>query len=162
MTYEVHNPEIQATLRSIAAKVGSQLPDKRWGFLLMLYEFGTEGDPGSTFYISNGARADCIKMLEDWIQRQGADGVVNTIPKGGTETSRKMRQEWHKVAAILLQRLGVDRVDITEEDITRLAAIPDASVVFGHGDDPKVLQVRLVSGDEARRIAEAEEAKRRT
>lgn len=158
--YEIDKPEIKELLQSIARRIGPSLPTA-WGFLLMLYEFGTDQHPGSTFYISNGDRKDCVKLLQDWLERQGADGVVNAAPSSGTQAARKMREEWHKVVAMLLVQRGVREASFTIEDVTKLSEIPDASVVFGGGGDPNVLTVRLVSGDEARQLALAQEEKER-
>lgn len=77
--YEINNPAIKATLQAISAKVKAGLPaDNSWGFLLCLFEWGTEGQPGSSFYMSNGERADTVKMLKEWIARQERSDETHT------------------------------------------------------------------------------------
>lgn len=67
--YEIQNDEIKATMREIGRKIDEPLPDG-WGFMLMIYEFGTVENPGANFYISKGSREDTIRMLKEWIARQ--------------------------------------------------------------------------------------------
>lgn len=67
--YEVDNPEIKATLRSISEKIGSALPPgKKWGFMLMLFEYGPNG---ANFYASSADRDDTLAVMKEWIAKQG-------------------------------------------------------------------------------------------
>lgn len=66
MSYEIDNPEIQSLLRSIAEKLGVQMP-QGWGFTLLLFEF-TPGN--SLFYISSAQRPDMVKTMQEFIRRQ--------------------------------------------------------------------------------------------
>lgn len=69
--YETHNPEIQALMLDIAKRIGGVMP-KGWGFMLHLFEFGTDENPGSSFYASSGDREDSIRMLKEWIAKSEA------------------------------------------------------------------------------------------
>lgn len=66
--YEVHNPEIQATLRSIGAKIGGALPEgNKWGFMLMIFEYG---QGGANFYMSSADRRDVMNLLKEWLIKE--------------------------------------------------------------------------------------------
>jgi len=147
--YEIENPAIKATLRDIAQKIGSALP-AGWGFLLHLFEFGTEDNPGATFYISNADRADAVRMLRAWIAKQepSIDGEVNP----DHPMTLGVRQQWHKIVALLLMRSGP--ASFSSDDFAALGAANVAVAVDDHHD---TLNVRLVSAAEAQRLAAAEQ-----
>ena|ERR1700683_3378328 len=63
--YQVANAEITETLRELAEKIDSKLP-QGWGFTLLLFEFDPDN---SLFYISNAQRQDIIKVMREWIAR---------------------------------------------------------------------------------------------
>ena len=59
-------------LQNAAAPFG-----KRYGFALFFFEFSDDPN-GLLTYISNGERADMIRMLEKWLERQKA-GDAGTL-----------------------------------------------------------------------------------
>lgn len=65
----------------------------------------------------------------------------------------QVREQWHKLCAIVLHRFGVENIEITAEDVERFSAHygKGAAVVCDTRDRRLVL--RLVSGDEAVRLA---------
>ena len=63
------------------------------------------------------------------------------------------RENWHKIAALLMQRLGADEVEITIEDVERLSA-RGVSIVIQ--DKNERLFVRLIGNAEAERLAREE------
>lgn len=68
--YENRNAEIEAALKDIGSRIGSQLP-KGWGFNLAISSFG---EHGSTFYLSNMDREGAIGMLRELIAKMEKEG----------------------------------------------------------------------------------------
>ena len=64
--YEVKNKPIQDLLKALATLIAHAMP-KDWGFTLMLFKYGPEGD---LFYISSAVREDMIKTMEEFIKKQ--------------------------------------------------------------------------------------------
>lgn len=62
------------------------------------------------------------------------------------QVTAMIHDHWHKMAALLMQKMGTNRVIITLDDINRLSEA-DVSIVFhGHRD---TLELRLVGREEA-------------
>jgi hypothetical protein len=57
---------LPAKMKEAFEAVAKVMPPKT-GILILTFDFGQGGGLG---YISNGNRADCIKMLEEWIAHQ--------------------------------------------------------------------------------------------
>lgn len=66
--FEVKSPEVEALLRDIGHAIGGRMP-KGMGFMLMLFDFG---ENGATFYISSAQRADMLKAMKEFIEKQEA------------------------------------------------------------------------------------------
>lgn len=66
-------------------------------------------------------------------------------------TTQTLRDHWHKIAILIMRKLGVEHVIITEKDIERLAE-HEGSYVFAH-DQRDGLHIRLVSREEGERLA---------
>lgn len=155
--YEVDKPEIQATLREIAEKIGKPLP-AGWGFLLMLFEYGSPGNPGANFYISSAERASVITMVREWLARQEREmkDAVHEQPIDGEinpdhMTTKRMRENWHKIVGLLLTALAPnERFVITSEMLDKLGQRNIAVAVKPQGSE---LLVYIVSEDEARELA---------
>lgn len=64
--------------------------------------------------------------------------------------TRQVHDHWHKVAAILMMRLGVDSYEITEEDVQRLGDNQRGVVADLRGGR---FVVRLVTMEEGERMA---------
>jgi hypothetical protein len=143
--YEVDNPVVKATLRDIAAKIGSALP-AGWGFLLHIFSFG---DKGSTFYISNAERADAIAMLREWIEKQNVDEINPEHP-----LVKQAHDHWHKIAALLLLKISAGDPArhhvVTSEDVAALGRL-DCAIAMK--DEPDGLHLFIVDTKEARRLA---------
>lgn len=146
--YEVNDTEAKATLRSISGKIGGALKDG-WGFLLMLYEYGTQDKPGAMFYASSSDRESTTRMLREWLERQEKD-----VNPNHPLTSR-LSGQWHKVAAILVSRCGAGGTVITAQEIEALGRTGAALVTAT--DTPEGLALRLVTGEESQRLAAAAE-----
>ena len=56
-------------------------------------------------------------------------------------TTQAVSNHWHKIAAILMQRLNVDHVVITVEDVNKLAG---GGVSITIDDQPDGIHLRLV------------------
>lgn len=67
----------------------------------------------------------------------------------------EMREQWHKVAAVIMYKLKVKEIVITLEDIAELDNFLDGGAICAHpsGD---VLKIFLVDGKEAQRLAREE------
>jgi hypothetical protein len=65
--FEVENDEVKALLRDISRIIKSQMPDG-WGFTLLLFSYGAGGD---LFYMSSAQRDDMIKLMREFIAKQG-------------------------------------------------------------------------------------------
>ena len=68
--YEIHDPEIEMLLRSLAKKIGGELPGG-WGFMLMLFQF-SEATGAPMFDISNADRKDVANVVREWLQEEAA------------------------------------------------------------------------------------------
>jgi hypothetical protein len=69
--HRVRDPEIEAHLRTFAARLTGDLPDDI-GFTLFLFPFH-DRKPSGVFYISNAQRADVILTLEAWLAQAKRD-----------------------------------------------------------------------------------------
>ena len=66
--------------------------------------------------------------------------------------TRATDEEWHKLCALILSKLGIDRIYIAAEDIAALEARPGGTVMLCHAHQES-LELRLVTEQEAERIA---------
>lgn len=64
--------EVRARMQAIARGVNSELPPG-YGFFVLCFPFGTSG---RVEYVSNGTRADVIKAMKEFIER-------NPMPEPG-------------------------------------------------------------------------------
>jgi hypothetical protein len=64
--------------------------------------------------------------------------------------TRQVHDHWHKVAAILMMRLGVDSYEVTEEDVLQLGDNQRGVVADLRGGR---FVVRLVTMEEGERMA---------
>jgi hypothetical protein len=67
--YEVHDPELEDTLKELGRYIDNKLPSE-FGFCLLLFTF----KPGATFYISNAERGTMLKALQEFIRSNKARG----------------------------------------------------------------------------------------
>lgn len=69
--------------------------------------------------------------------------------------TQEIRDHWHKIAAILLYKMGRTRIDITSDDVQSLNNVLEggAICVKEKGDH---LEVFLASAEEAQRLAKEE------
>jgi len=63
--------------------------------------------------------------------------------------TQAMHDQWHKVCAILMAKLGEDHVVITMDDVRQLD--PETSIVFQELGDG--IHLRMVGPEEAERLA---------
>lgn len=64
----------------------------------------------------------------------------------------QMREEWHKLCALLMQKFNVDRVEITMEDVDKLGRSPKNNImVHAHRSSP-VITLLLVDLPTAERL----------
>lgn len=69
-------------------------------------------------------------------------------------TTKGVHDHWHKLCAIVMQKLGVREIVITAEDVEFLASSPGgANIVADTRGGGEVLTLRLVDDAEARRLA---------
>lgn len=150
--YEVENEAIRATLNGIAGRIGASL-DKGWGFLLMLFEYGPKG---SMFYISSAERHDCMRMAQEWIDKQKAsDSLRQQELNPNDPTTRAVHDHWHKVVGLLLLRMaheqGVDplqvQVNFKQPDVDAFAAL--GRIAVGIKDDANGMTLSLTDEDTA-------------
>lgn len=66
--------------------------------------------------------------------------------------TRSTEAEWPKLCALVLSKLGIERIYITAEDIAALEARPAGTVMLCHAH-AESLELRLVTEQEAERIA---------
>lgn len=64
--------------------------------------------------------------------------------------TRELREEWHKVAALILFVLGKEKIEITVEDIERFNEADKANIVAA--PTGSVLRIYLVGDSEAARL----------
>jgi len=71
--YEVRNPEIERSLRTLATLLDEEVPEG-WGWGLFLVPFGeNEAEPkgkGAVFWISNSEREGMVDAVSGWIDLQ--------------------------------------------------------------------------------------------
>lgn len=65
--------------------------------------------------------------------------------------SRAFGDEWHKLCALILSKLGLDRIYITAEDIAALEARHGGAVILCHSRKDSI-ELRIVTEEEAERI----------
>jgi len=63
--FEVKNEEIKETMNDIGKLIASGLPEN-WGFTLLLFEYGPDGD---LFYISKAERKQMIEVMKEFIAK---------------------------------------------------------------------------------------------
>jgi len=150
--YEVENTAIRATLNSIAKRIGGEL-DKGWGFLLMLFEYGPKG---SMFYISSAERVDCMRMAQEWINKQKDSDLLRMQELNPDDAATKaVHDHWHKIVALLMMRMAADKgvdvmqlqVNFKQPDIDAFAALGRAAV--GIKDDAEGLTLFVATEDDA-------------
>lgn len=66
-------------------------------------------------------------------------------------TSKALHDNWHKVAAIIMHKMGITETVITQEDLRAFQAQPNMHILADGQDDG--IKVSLVTEAEARRIA---------
>lgn len=66
--------------------------------------------------------------------------------------TRMAYDEWPKLCALILSKLGIDRIYIAAEDIAALEARPGRTVMLCHAHQESI-ELRLVTEQEAERIA---------
>lgn len=148
--YEVENDAIRATLNGIAKRIGASL-DEGWGFLLMLFEYGQKG---SMFYISSAERGDCMRMAQEWIDKQKASDKLRAQELNPNDpTTRAAHDQWHKIVALMMMRMAGDgdarqlTVNFKHADIEKFTALGDIAV--GIKDDADGLTLFMTSESEA-------------
>lgn len=67
--------------------------------------------------------------------------------------TQQVHEHWHKIAAIMMQKLGQSAVEITEADVLALGDNDKAVVADCRGGR---MVIRLISMEEARKIARQE------
>lgn len=67
--------------------------------------------------------------------------------------TREVHDHWHKIAAILMMRLGVDALEITEDDVRELGDSDRSIVADARGGK---FVVRMMGRMEAERLARKE------
>lgn len=65
--FEIRNAEIEKLLREIVKVIGRKCPEG-FGFTLLLFGFDPDN---SLFYISNAPRDSMVKVMREFIQKQG-------------------------------------------------------------------------------------------
>lgn len=65
-SFEVRNEKIEGSLREVGRAIAGELPEG-WGFCLFIFDFAPKG---SLFFLSTAERADMLKLLEEFIERQ--------------------------------------------------------------------------------------------
>lgn len=77
------------------------------------------------------------------------DGEVNP----NHQMTQFARNQWHKIAALLMQELGRDELEITPQMIARMGDNEKAIVIDGRNDK---LVIRMVTMEEGERLARME------
>ena len=73
MSAEASSPKDANTrdrMQMIARMINEELP-AGWGFCLFAFPFGDEA--GRCNYVSNGKREDVLKVVSEWITRNGGE-----------------------------------------------------------------------------------------
>ena len=162
--YEIENDSIKAVLNGMAKRIGASL-DEGWGFLLMLFEYG---EKGSMFYISSAERGDCMRMAQEWIDKQKAsDSLRKQELNPDDKTTRAVHDHWHKVVALLMMRMaqntGVDpmelKVNFKQPDIDDFTRLAGGRAAVGIKDDADGLTLFLAREDDALEQIKAGKAK---
>jgi hypothetical protein len=65
MSFEVRNPEIEASLQDIGRSIKGSLP-AGYGFALLIFNFG---EKGNMFYTSNANRQDVCHAMREFIAK---------------------------------------------------------------------------------------------
>jgi hypothetical protein len=69
--FEVENEEITSRMRDIGQRIHAAIDESdlagKMGFALLIFEFA---EKGAAFYISDAQRADMIRVMEEFIERQ--------------------------------------------------------------------------------------------
>jgi len=158
--YEIENDAIKSVLNGIAKRIGASL-DPGWGFLLMLFEYG---EKGSMFYISSAERGDCMRMAQEWIDKQKASDKMTAQELNPNDpVTRAVHDHWHKIVALMLMRMAGDgdpkqlQVNFKQVDLDRFAALGDIAV--GIKDDAEGLTLFMTSESEAQAQIKAGVAK---
>jgi len=68
--YEVRNEKIERALRTLAALINDEVPEK-WGWGLIMVPFGVHKaapkGKGAVFWISNARREDMVEIVQSWV-----------------------------------------------------------------------------------------------
>lgn len=74
-------------------------------------------------------------------------------PRTGPEVKEALKNEWHKLLAITLHKLGLTHVTITEDDVHRfmLSKYPHEAVIIAH-DRKDGLHILLTTNKEAEQM----------
>jgi hypothetical protein len=67
----------------------------------------------------------------------------------------EVREHWHKIAALLLFKLNIKSVIISPEDIEYMGSVLADGAIVCHEHDG-ILEIKLVNGREAKRLAREE------
>lgn len=68
----------------------------------------------------------------------------------GKEVVNMMEDQWHKVAAIIMMKHGIEKIVITAEDIDKMAEFNGAVVAH---ETSAGLEISLLDGASAKRMA---------
>jgi hypothetical protein len=66
MAFEVRNEEIEQRLKEIGTRIRDSLENTGYGFALLIFSFGEEGD---MFYTSNAQRQDICNAMREFIAK---------------------------------------------------------------------------------------------
>jgi hypothetical protein len=66
--YEVRDPEVENLLRMLATSIRGVVPPYM-GFALLIFDHGSQSDPGNLFYISDSDRTDMIAAFREFIAK---------------------------------------------------------------------------------------------
>lgn len=69
--------------------------------------------------------------------------------------TREAHDQWHKIAFLLMRKMGKDRVVITPREVEQFAN-DDGGAITIRFDDVIGIELRIVNCDEAGRLARAE------
>ena len=65
MDKEEIEEKVKGKMQTIARKVSSEIP-KNWGFIVLTFEFGEEGE---LIYASNANRKDVVNVMKEFIEK---------------------------------------------------------------------------------------------
>jgi hypothetical protein len=66
----------------------------------------------------------------------------------------EMTEQWHKIVAVLMFKLGLEHTEITPQDLTQFANSGLGAVTVR--TENEVIELNLISWDEAERLAKLE------